>query len=185
MPNMADAVAAVQDAVACLGHPGEARPMAECTPDGVGHAVYLLQLHVQLEKEPRLQVKGPGAGRGPTVRSSVGEAVLAAILGSFLGFLALFLREIGWVFSGGMALVLIAFYLSRDRPASVGWLLLAGGAIPSLILGRNGFEAIVDPSIEVGLDTWVMLAFALFVAAAGGITLLTGSSPAARSNRVP
>ncbi|HEX7172322.1 MAG TPA: hypothetical protein VF365_06935 [Candidatus Limnocylindria bacterium] len=119
------------------------------------------------------------------MRSSVGEALLAAILGGILGFLALFLREIGWVFSGAMALVLIAFYLSRNRPASVGWLLLAGGAIPGLILGRNGFEAIVDPSIEVGLDTWVMLAIALIVAAAGGLILLTSSSPAARPNRVP
>jgi hypothetical protein len=114
------------------------------------------------------------------VRSNLGEPLLAAALGGLLGFMALWLREMGWIFSGAIALVLVAFYILRNRRASVGWLLIAAGAVPAMIVGQNGVEAVLDPSIEVGVDTWVMLAVALAVASAGGLVLYL-----AATNRMP
>lgn len=112
------------------------------------------------------------------MRRNLGESLLAAAIGGILGFLALWLREMGWIFSGAMALVLAAFYISRNRRASVGWLLLAAGAVPALILGRSGLQAIVDPAIQVGVDTWGMLAVAVAVGAPAGssCTLLRRAS---------
>lgn len=120
-----------------------------------------------------------------TVRSNLGESLLAAALGGLLGFLAIWLREMGWIFSGAMAVVLAAFYIARHRRASVGWLLLAAGAVPAVILGRNGLAAIVDPSIQVGGDTWVMLAVALAVASAGGLVLYVAATSKQQPGRHP
>lgn len=105
------------------------------------------------------------------VRSDLVGSVLAAAIGGLLGFIALWLREMGWAFAAATTVVLVAFYVSRNRIASIGWLLLAGGGVPALILARNGLEAILDRSIEVGVDTWVMLSVAVTIAAAGALTL--------------
>jgi hypothetical protein len=98
-------------------------------------------------------------------------ALVAAALGAILGFLALFLRELGWLLAAGGLTYLISAYVRMRRVADVGWLLLAAGASPGLILARNGLTSVLDPAVEVGIDTWIALAFASSVAAAGGLIL--------------
>lgn len=106
------------------------------------------------------------------LRSSVREHSVAFITGAILGYLSLRLPEIGWV---GILLVIVAvaaFYISHRRFADVGWLVLGVAAFPTVILGRNGSRALVDPSIEVGTDTWVMLAFFGMLGVAGAVVVI-------------
>lgn len=93
---------------------------------------------------------------------------MAAAIGVALGFLALFLREMGLVLAGVVLLGLSFFYVRTGRISDLGWLLVAAGAVPALILGRNAVTSIVDPAVEVGADTWLLLALFASVAVAGG-----------------
>lgn len=97
--------------------------------------------------------------------------LMAVGIGGILGFLALFLREIGWFLSGALSGVLIGFYVSQRRTSDAGWLLVGGGGVPALILRRNAFAATVDPSSAVGLDTWIMLLAAIGIASIGILIL--------------
>jgi hypothetical protein len=110
--------------------------------------------------------------RGMSLKiSSVLQAVVAVALGGLLGFMALWLREMGMIFAGATLTVLVAFYASSARLTDAGWLLLAAGVVPGLILARSGLEAVLRPSIEVGPDTWILLLIAIVVASAGGLIL--------------
>ena len=105
-----------------------------------------------------------------------------------LGPMRIVSPEIGWVFIGTVGVVISAFYLLRHRHADVGWLPLSTGGVPGLISGRNGFQAITNPSIEVGVDTWVALAVALTVEILGALVLApsaTSSSRVAPDSPVP
>lgn len=116
-------------------------------------------------------------------RNRLRQSLSAAILGGILGFLAPLLPELGWLLVGATAAAAIALYVSQHRMSDVGWLLLAGGGVPALILGRNGFVAIVDPSVEVGVDTWIMLLVMLLVASVGGLVLYAASGEKKQSDR--
>jgi hypothetical protein len=105
------------------------------------------------------------------VRSNAAGALFAFLLGSVLGFLSLFLREMGWVL-GGLALTgMSLFYATRGRTPDAGWLLVAAGLTPAALSGRIVVIAITDPAVEVGPDTWVALLVASGVAAVGAIIL--------------
>lgn len=109
------------------------------------------------------------------MRSRAAGAVLALLIGGLLGYIALILREMGWAIAGGTAGLLSLFYWARRRRADAGWLLIGVGAVPTAILGRNGFVALVDPSMEVGPDTWVMLAVAAAIGVAGALVVYATS----------
>ena len=104
------------------------------------------------------------------------RAAVAAGIGGMLGFLAVRLNDIGWAFSAATVVVLSAYYVVNGRRADVAWLLVAAGLVPGLFLARGGFIALVDPAVEVGLDTWIMLAVATAVAAVGALVVYTATS---------
>ena len=105
------------------------------------------------------------------VNSSAASALFAFLLGSILGFLSLFLREVGGVLGGLLLIGLSLYYATRGRTPDAGWLLVAAGLTPAVVLGRIVASAIIDPAVETGPDTWVSLLVALGVAAVGAIVL--------------
>ena len=107
------------------------------------------------------------------VNSNSASARFAFLLGAILGFLSLFLREVGWVLGGLLLIGLSLYYATRGRTPDAGWLLVAAGLTPAVVLGRIVATAVTDPAVETGLDTWVALLVALSVAAVGAIVLYT------------
>lgn len=87
----------------------------------------------------------------------------------------------GWAIAAVVTGLLSLFYWTRGRQTDVGWLLVGLGAVPAAILGRNGFVAFVDPSMEVGPDTWVMLAVAVLIGVVGALVIYARSSGSRRS----
>lgn len=110
------------------------------------------------------------------MRSRVAGAVLALLIGGVLGYIALILREMGWAIAAVTAVLLSLFYWAGGRRPDAGWLLIGVGAVPAVILGRNGFVALVDPSMEVGPDTWVMLAVAAAIGVTGALVVYATTS---------
>lgn len=110
-------------------------------------------------------------GRLTTVRQGLAGSLLAIVTGAVLGYLALFLREIGWLLGAGVALALGTFYVRARRGADLGWLLVGAGAIPALVLGSNAIQAKLEPSIEVGRDTWIMAGVGVAVVLTGLVVL--------------
>ncbi len=110
-------------------------------------------------------------------RSSLAGGILAAIIGGIAGFLGLFLREMGLVLASVVVVAVSLYYVRSGRGRDVGWLLLGTGTVPTAILARNALTAYVDPAVEIGPDTWLLLAGFAVVAAAGalvaGVSLLT------------
>lgn len=119
------------------------------------------------------------------MRSRVAGAILAVLLGGLLGYIALILREMGWAIAVVVAALLTAFYWSRGRRSDVGWVLVGLGVVPSTILGRNGLVASVDPAMEVGFDTWLMLGVALAIAAFGALVVFATAGDRSRPDRSP
>ena len=105
------------------------------------------------------------------LKRNASSAVFATLLGSIVGFLSLFLRETGWVLGGLVLIGLSLYYATRGRTPDAGWLLVAAGLTPTVVLGRIVVTAITDPAVETGTDTWVALLIALGVAAVGAIVL--------------
>ena len=104
-------------------------------------------------------------------RSSPISALFAVGFGAVFGFLALFLREMGWVLAAVGMTFLSAVYVRQRRLPDIGWLLLAAGVTPALILARNGLNAVLDPAVDVGIDTWLLLVAAISIAVVGGLVL--------------
>jgi intracellular septation protein A len=95
-----------------------------------------------------------------------GRAV-ALLIGAMLGYLALRVPETGWLLLAAGVAAIALVYLRHGRIAKLGWLLVGVSVLPTLILGRNGLQAVVDRSIAVGPDTWLMLAVFVAIGAAG------------------
>ena len=72
-----------------------------------------------------------GAGPGTMGRSRVAAGATAAAIGAVLGFLALFLREMGLALAEVVLLGLTLFYAHAGRISDLGWLLVAAGAVTS------------------------------------------------------
>ncbi|MBA2632634.1 MAG: hypothetical protein H0U86_06485 [Chloroflexi bacterium] len=106
---------------------------------------------------------------------------MALVLGGILGYIALILREMGWAIAAVVTGLLGLFYWTRGRQTNIGWLLVGLGAVPAVILGRNGLVAFVDPSMEVGQDTWVMLAVAVAIGVVGALVIYAYGSDSRRS----
>ncbi len=104
-------------------------------------------------------------------RSSLAGGIVAAIIGGIVGFLGLFLREMGLVLAAVVVVIASLSYVRSGRGRDVGWLLLGAGVVPTVILGRNALTAYVDPAVEVGPDTWLLLAGFAVVASAGAIVV--------------
>ncbi len=100
-------------------------------------------------------------------RSKLANGIFAGLLGGIVGFLALFLREIGMI-SGAIVLAAMCLYHFRNQRANdAGWLLFGAGLVPALFLGRNAVTSIVDPAVQVGPDTWMLLTVFVAVALVG------------------
>lgn len=106
-------------------------------------------------------------------RSRLASGTVAAVLGAVLGFLALFMREMGLALAAVTLMGLIIFFVRSGRSDDVGWVLLAAGLAPALILGRNAITTLIDPAVEVGGDTWLLLAAFALVASAGAIVAIS------------
>ncbi len=96
----------------------------------------------------------------------------AVLIGAVAGFAGLWLRELGWILLTVTLTGLTILYVVQRRIAAIGWLYLAAGTVPTLILGRNILTTFMDPAVEVGPDTYAFMAVAVTIAGVGAIILL-------------
>lgn len=108
--------------------------------------------------------------------ASITKVLVSAAIGAVLGFLALRLGEVGWALAGALLAAMSVYYASRRMYLELGWMVLAAGLAPGLILARNGLTAILDPAVEVGLDTWLMLTIAIVATVVGGLLVTSAAS---------
>lgn len=111
------------------------------------------------------------------------RAGLALAFGAVLGFVSIFLREIGLLFALAFAAVLIAFYVRQRRGGDAGWLLVGAGGVPLLLVGRPVLASLIGPGdVTVGLESYVAVAVAATVVVLGGLWVYAARRASPRPN---
>lgn len=82
----------------------------------------------------------------------------ALLIGAVLGYGAIFLRELGWLFAVIVTLGLLVVYLRQRRLWDLGILLVAEGAWPTYVAGWGLWQDATRADTEVGAEMWIFLA---------------------------
>jgi hypothetical protein len=99
-----------------------------------------------------------------------------ALIGAALGFLALFLREMGLAFAGMLGLVLVLYYASKRRYRAIAWLLIGGAGVWMVLLGRIIVLDLGSANIGTVPETYVGFFGAVMIVGFGLVLLVTVGS---------